>query len=215
MFLKSVSTISHGTYCPRVVRALAWTRITSATVGCVDGSPTFPGQPSCSVEWGDWSSSPSLDIFCLVFVSTICCSCGYLKTLAVWWSLQETSQIWPTGSHPQAVGPGRKSLSLLRDDVTFCFLSFSDKHVSFSHRGLWSPGCKTISEECRHEWCQLEYGNRQESVPLTELGLQVSWRTNLYSLFYYKNVFLLNKQWKMPESSAATCWPLGLEKVYL
>lgn len=109
MFLKSMSTISHGTYCPRVVRALAWTRITSATVGCVDDSPTFPGLPSCSVKWGDWSSSPSLNIFCLVFVSTICCSCGYLKTLALWRSLQETSQIWPTGSHPQAVGPGRKS----------------------------------------------------------------------------------------------------------
>ena len=109
MFLKSVSTTSHGTHCPRLARALVWTRITFATIGCVGGSSTFPGLPSCSVKWGDLNSSPSLNIFCLLFVSTICCCCGYLKTLALWRSLQETSQIWPTGSHPQAVGAGRSS----------------------------------------------------------------------------------------------------------
>lgn len=97
---------------PRGGKSAGMDKITSANVGCGDDSSTFPGLPSCSVKWGDWSSSPSLNIFCLVFVSTICCSCGYLKTLALWRSLQETSQIWPTGSHPQAVGPGRKSSSL-------------------------------------------------------------------------------------------------------
>ena len=64
MFLKSVSMTSHGTHCPRLVRALVWTRITFATIGCVDGSSAFPGLPSCSVKWGDLSSSPSLNIIC-------------------------------------------------------------------------------------------------------------------------------------------------------
>lgn len=112
MFLKSMSTTSHGTHCSRLLRALLWTRVTFATIGCVDDSSTFPGLPSYSVKWGDLNCSPGLNIFCLLFVSTICCWCGYLKTLARWWSLQKTSKIWPTGSHPQAVGAGRRSPSL-------------------------------------------------------------------------------------------------------
>lgn len=79
---------------------------------------------------------------------TVAVTAGNLTDLA--------HRVPPTGS-----GGRKVFLSVLsKDDVTFCFLSFSDKHVSFSNHGLCSPGCKTISRECRHEWCQLEYGNR-------------------------------------------------------
>lgn len=83
---------------------------------------------------------------------------------------KQALRVPPTGS-----GGGEEAFlsALAGDDVAFCLLSVSHKHVSFSHDGLCAPGCKTLSRERRHEWCQLERGNKQESVPLAVLGLQV------------------------------------------
>lgn len=137
--------------------------LTRVSVDHVDASTILPGLPSCSVKWGDFSSLPIVNIFVLLFVSFVCCWCGSLISAQISAS-QETLRTWPSGStwsHPRVVGSGEGAfLSVLSGGVVaFGLLSFSDKHISFSLRGLCSPACKPISRESRHEGRQLECGN--------------------------------------------------------
>lgn len=95
--------------------------------------------------------------------------------------------------------------SCSEDDVAFSLLLFSKKNSSFMNHAVCFPGFKPISRESRQETCQKECRNKQELVSLAALGPQVLRGTNVCSVLL--NVFHLNKQWEMPEPSAAAADP--------
>lgn len=137
MFLKSMSKISHTSPHPQV-RALIGTK--GDICPCTScGWLTYPSWPAILVcKMKGFKLPPSLNIYAVLFVSSICCWRGYLQILAPWsrlrcqhgWKPHEPGPRGRAWSHPQARDEAFLT-AISGDDVAFSLLSLSDKRVSF------------------------------------------------------------------------------------